>query len=73
MLGLLHGRTRLVGEARWQAKPLDESDVRAVTQKFAHLPEPDAEMELAFWSRGGAAIEEVRERRIRTFTPADMA
>lgn len=72
VLGLLRNRTRLVGEARWQTTQLTEHDVRALTGKLIHLPEPDPELQLGFWNRGGAAAEVTRQRSVTVFTPVDM-
>ena len=57
VLGLLDGRTRLLGEARWQASPVDHRDLHSLTRKLEHLPEPHEGLEVALWSRGGAVAE----------------
>jgi len=53
VLGLLDGRTRLLGEARWQSGPVDHRDLCALTRKLEHLPEPHEDLEVA---RCGAAV-----------------
>ena len=70
VLGLLEDRTRLLGEARWQAGPLSEHDLRG---KAVHLPAPHPDLQLAFWSRGGTARGVAQEPGLLVFTPADMA
>jgi AAA+ ATPase superfamily predicted ATPase len=61
----------LVGECRWQTKPIDHRDVTALRRKAAHLPAPGDELIFAFWSRNegqdGPAHPDVR-----IFTPADI-
>ncbi|MGH3565534.1 MAG: DUF234 domain-containing protein [Pseudonocardia sp.] len=72
VLGLLEDRTRLVGEARWQASPLSERDLRDLRGKAVHLPAPHPDLQLAFWSRGGADRVIAQEPGLLVFTPADM-
>ncbi len=72
VLGLLDGRTRLLGEARWQASSVDHRDLRALMCKLEHLPEPHEDLEVALWSRGGAEDELASQPGVRVFTPADM-
>ncbi|MDQ3989436.1 MAG: AAA family ATPase [Actinomycetota bacterium] len=72
VLGLLDGRTRLLGEARWQAGSVGHRDLRALTRKLEHLPEPHADLEVALWSRGGAGAELAAQPGVRVFTPDDM-
>ncbi|MGH3940297.1 MAG: hypothetical protein ACRDTG_17025 [Pseudonocardiaceae bacterium] len=72
MLGLLDERTRLVGEARWQSRPLSKRDLRELRAKLRYLPEPHRDLELAFWSQGGADASISREDTVRLFTCADM-
>jgi len=71
VFGLLDRQTRLVGEARWQAAPLNTGDVHALSQKMTHLPPPHPDLELAFWSRG-AATKALEHAPARLFTPDDM-
>lgn len=73
VLGLLDERTRLVGEARWQSRPLTRRDLQASRAKLSYLPEPHRDLELAFWSRGGADAALSGEAGIRLFTCDDMA
>ncbi len=72
VLGLLDERTRLVGEARWQGRPLSGRDLQALRAKLSYLPEPHHDVELAFWSRGGGTPAAFREGPVRLFTCEDM-
>lgn len=72
VLGLLQNRTRLIGATRWQTAQLTDRDLRALNGKITYLPEPDPELEMTFWNRGGAAAEVSRQRGVTVFTPADM-
>lgn len=53
VLGLRGSRTALVGEARWQSRPLGLNDVRVLTAKIDRLPRPEDDLTLALWGRGG--------------------
>lgn len=55
VLGLSGTRAALVGEARWQERPLGRRDVDALTVKASRLPHASDDPTLAFWSRGGLA------------------
>lgn len=72
VLGLLDGRTRLLGEARWQAGPLTGRDVRSLHAKLAFLPEQHPELTTALWSRGGAAGELSGRADLLLLGPADL-
>ncbi|MGQ0777506.1 MAG: DUF234 domain-containing protein [Pseudonocardiales bacterium] len=72
VLGLLDERTRLVGEARWQSRPLSRRDLQELRAKLRYLPEPHRDLELVFWSRGGADAAVSGEAEVRLFTCADM-
>ncbi len=73
VLGLLGGRTRLVGEARWQSHPLGLRDLQALRAKLRYLPEPHRDVEFALWSRGGGGPDVFGEGPVRLFTCEDMA
>ncbi|MBK8074282.1 MAG: AAA family ATPase [Kineosporiaceae bacterium] len=62
----------LIGECRWQAKPLDERDVIALRRKAVHLPPASAAPIYAFWSRGLPDEALAAHPDVRTFTPADI-
>jgi AAA+ ATPase superfamily predicted ATPase len=57
VLGLRRSRATLVGEARWQERPLGRRDVDALRVKAARLPNVVEDPKLAFWSRGGLTVE----------------
>jgi hypothetical protein len=60
VLGLRGGRTALLGEARWQARPLDLPDLERLRAKLRRVPEPVEVPTLALWGRGGATEAVVR-------------
>lgn len=64
VLGLHGSRTALIGEARWQERPLGPPDVQRLREKLARVPRPVDEPLLALWSR---ARSDVRDPRTRTF------
>lgn len=53
VLGLSGKSAMLVGEARWQGKPLDLRDLRELESKAARLPKLASKPIYAFWSRAG--------------------
>jgi uncharacterized protein len=53
VLGLSGNHTALLGEARWQAEPLDVADVVELKAKLAKVPAPAREPILALWGRAG--------------------
>jgi hypothetical protein len=53
VLGLRGPRTALLGEARWQAKPLGRRELRELMAKTGRVPEPVEEPIYALWGRGG--------------------
>jgi len=57
ILGLRGSRAALLGEARWQARPLGMRDLRALQQKAARAPSPIDDPVYALWGRGGADDE----------------
>jgi hypothetical protein len=71
VLGLSGDRPVLVGEARWQAKPLTERDLADLRRKAHHLPPADG-VRFVFWARGGATSAVSDHPEVRTFTPADI-
>ncbi|MEU2613045.1 ATP-binding protein [Micromonospora sp. NPDC007271] len=73
VLGLAGDEPILVGECRWQAKPLTPRDLSDLQRRAAHLPSPGhAGLTFAFWSRGGAEEALASHPGVRTFTPADI-
>jgi len=57
VLGLLGRRTHLVGEARWQQRPLDGRDLEALRRKAPRVPQPIDAPIYALWGRGGVTPE----------------
>jgi hypothetical protein len=57
VLGLQGRRTALVGEARWQAKPLGVPELEALRLKTARAPDPVESPTYAFWGRAGITEE----------------
>ena len=57
ILGLRGSRAALLGEARWQARPLGMRDLRALQQKAVRAPNPIDNPVYALWGRGGADDE----------------
>jgi uncharacterized protein len=55
VLGLRGDRTALIGECRWQSKPITERDVGELYRKLRHVPSPLDDVQLLFWSRAGLA------------------
>lgn len=53
VLGLADARTHLVGEARWQQRPLDVRDLETLRRKIPRTPSPADEVIPALWARGG--------------------
>jgi AAA+ ATPase superfamily predicted ATPase len=56
VLGLRGSRAMLVGEARWQGRPLGRRDVDALRVHASRLPHLADDPLLAFWSRGGVDV-----------------
>ncbi|WP_426509401.1 DUF234 domain-containing protein [Dactylosporangium sp. McL0621] len=73
VLGLTGDQPVLVGECRWQAKPLTQRDLGDLRRRATFLPPPGAAgLTLAFWSRGGVDETLAGHPEVRTFTPADI-
>ncbi len=72
-VGLSGEHPVLVGECRWQAKPLTQRDLTDLQRRAVHLPPPgQAGLIFAFWSRGDAGGALADHPEVRTFTPADI-
>ena len=52
VLGMRESRSHLLGEARWQSRPLGLSDLRALIRKAARVPGPVDDPLFALWGRG---------------------
>jgi len=57
VLGLRGGQTALIGEARWQRRPITRRDLRELLAKANCAPAPRDDPIVAFWSRRGAEPE----------------
>jgi uncharacterized protein len=53
VLGLRGARTHLLGEARWQQRPLDARDLERLRRKASRVPQPIDVPVYALWGRGG--------------------
>jgi hypothetical protein len=53
VLGLRGSRTHLLGEVRWQKRPLGPRDLHQLAAKLTRVPNPVNEPVLALWGRGG--------------------
>jgi hypothetical protein len=53
VLGLQGARTILLGEARWQQRPLDTRDLEVLRRKVTRVPRPVDQPVYALWGRGG--------------------
>jgi uncharacterized protein len=73
VLGLTTDEPILVGECRWQAKPITERDLAELRRKAAHIrPATAASTTYAFWSRGRTDPALACHPDVRGFTPADI-
>lgn len=71
VLGLRGTRTHLLGEARWQGRPLGRGDLERLRRKATRVPRPVDEPIYALWGRGG--VEPAVERAgALSFNPAQM-
>jgi hypothetical protein len=71
VLGLVGKRTIVIGEAKWDARPLDRHSLDELKAKERAAPDPLGQPHLVVWSRGGAAAA-LHAAGVRSFTPADM-
>lgn len=53
VLGMRGSRTYLLGEARWQNRPLGVRELRSLVQKTKRVPKPVDDPQYALWGRGG--------------------
>jgi AAA+ ATPase superfamily predicted ATPase len=74
VLGLSGEHPVLIGECRWQTRPVAERDLADLRRKAVHLPPspPGTGTTYAFWSRGGATDAVSGHPDVRTYTPADL-
>jgi uncharacterized protein len=71
VLGLCGSQTFLLGEARWQSRPLGRRDLAQLRRKAARTPNPVEQPLYVLWSRGGVD-ETVKPSDALAFTPAQM-
>ena len=71
VLGLRGARTALLGEARWQARPLGRRDLAQLEAKLARVPRPVEEPLLVLWGRAGAEESVTRDGAL-AFSVRDM-
>ena len=71
VLGLRGARTALLGEARWQARPLGRRDLARLAGKLARVPRPVDKPLLLLWGRGGVE-ESVTRDGVLAFSARDM-
>jgi hypothetical protein len=72
VLGLSGDRVVLIGECRWQAKPVTERDLAELRAKAAALGNLGADTLFAFWARGGATPALHKHPDVLVFTAADL-
>lgn len=53
ILGLRGTRTHLMGEAKWQERPLGTRDLAELIENRARVPRPMDDVRFALWGRGG--------------------
>ncbi|MDE3074757.1 MAG: hypothetical protein KGJ86_04960, partial [Chloroflexota bacterium] len=71
VLGLLGTRSVLLGETKWQAKPLGNRELEALRRKVLRVPNPVEEPVYALWGRGGVEAR-VKEAGALGFALEDM-
>ncbi len=71
VLGLRGARTVLLGEARWQARPLGARDLAQLQRKAARVPRAVELPIFALWGRGGVE-NRIRSADVLGFDPSDV-
>lgn len=71
VLGIQGSRTRLLGEARWQARPLGMRELRVLVAKTKRAPAPADDPLYALWGRSGVEPD-VRRGSVLGFDLEDM-
>jgi AAA+ ATPase superfamily predicted ATPase len=72
VLGLVDQDPVVIGECRWQTKPVTERDLNELRRRAAHLPPAGTGATYAFWSRSGADKALTSHPDVHSFTPADI-
>lgn len=57
MLGIKGNQTHLLGEARWQERPMSLRELRELLRQAARVPELAREPLYVLWSRSGAEAD----------------
>lgn len=57
VLGLLGSQSYLLGEVRWQQRPLDGRDLEMLRRKTVRVPRATDAPTYALWGRGGVSLE----------------
>lgn len=70
VLGMVDKRSVLIGEAKWGSRPLDARILGDLRRRASVVPEPVAEVQLAYWSRAEPVVD--RTIAALQFGPADM-
>lgn len=71
ILGMRGSQSALLGEAKWQARPVGRREIAALRLKAAAVPRPVDEPLLVFWGRGGLELN-ARSDTIRGYELDDM-
>lgn len=71
VLGLRGSQSHLLGEARWQERPMSLRDLRELKRKSARVPETTREPLYALWGRSGADSD-VLDAGARGFSLLDI-
>lgn len=71
VLGLRGSETHLLGEARWQERPLGANDLRRLEAKRHRVPDIAGNPIFALWGRSGAD-RDIRGASVRTFDIGDV-
>lgn len=71
VLGLRDARTYLLGEVKWQQRPLGLRDLRALIGKADRVPRPVDDPLFALWGRSGIDVD-VEHAGARGFSLEDM-
>jgi AAA+ ATPase superfamily predicted ATPase len=71
VVGLRGARTTLLGEARWQSRPLGARDLAQLQRKALRVPRAVETPTFVLWGRGGAEAS-IRSAHVLGFDPRDM-
>lgn len=71
VIGLIGNRTVMVGEAKWNDRPVGIGGLADLRRRAASAPEPVTDIQLVFWCRG-AVDQQVHAAGLRVFGPSEM-